>query len=148
MASILHEHLPELQAQAPARDRDQALDNLAVVRTWWTVLESEWRGALAERHGLEVPGFTMVDPNLRAAVAPFEQFEVCVDDMLAFEQQVIVSLSLRGRIGGRELAAREAWVCVLDEGTVLEVRPYTSVPEALASVADPAPAGPALLTAA
>jgi hypothetical protein len=142
MATSLREPSAQPMAEAPARD--QALDNLAVVRTWWTVLESEWRGALAERDGLEGPGFTMVDPHLRAAVAPFERFEASVDDMLAFGEQVVVSLSLRGRIRGCELAAREAWVCVLEEGTVLEVRPYPGVSEALASFAECTPEAPAL----
>ncbi len=109
---------------------------MAVVRTWWKVLESEWQAALAERAD-GIPGFAMVDPRLRSAVAPFDEFDARVDDLLAFGEEVVVSVSLRGRIAGRELASREAWICLLEEGAVLGVRQFPTVRDALAAVTAP-----------
>jgi hypothetical protein len=124
--------------------RDQASDNMAVVRTWWTVLESEWRAALAEPATPDARGPALVDPSLRAAIAPFEQFDATIDDLFAFGERVVIAISLRGRIAGRDTAAREAWVCLLDEGAVLEVRQYRSVQEALLTLAGPAGEQPIL----
>jgi ketosteroid isomerase-like protein len=140
MASTLREPLPQPRQEDPARDR--ALNNLAIVRTWWTVLEREWQAALAEPPADGSPGFAMIDPSLRAAVAPFDDFAASADDLLAFGEQVVISVSLRGRIAGREMASHEGWVCLLDEGTVLDVRQYTSVQDALAAVAAAAPETP------
>jgi len=118
----------------------QARDNLAVVRMWWTVLESEWRQTFIEREDGEAAEKPIADPRLRAAVGQFEELDAVLEDLMASGEQVVVSFSLRGRIEGREVSSREAWVCRLEEATVTDVLHYPTLPEALASLAPSVPA--------
>jgi ketosteroid isomerase-like protein len=128
-------HEPILQERRANPTRDPAVDNLAVVRMWWTVLESEWRTALSQAaaNGRRCDG--IVEPCIRTALEPFESFEARVEDLLAWGDRVVVSLRLRGRVAGASVAMSEAWVCRLVEGRVADVRDYTTLQDALASVA-------------
>ena len=117
----------EQAAPATAPGRDEARDNLAVVRMWWTVLESECRAALGEEQG------AIVEPRVRSAIESFDDFEASLEDLLARDDVVIAAVRLRGRIGARSVEAGEAWLCRLHEGTITEVRDYPTVQRALAA---------------
>ncbi len=124
---------PTLQERPAEPARDLEADNLAIVRMWWTVLESEWRQALAERDS-DTPDRAIVDAGVREALAPFEEFDAAIEELLACDDHVVMALELRGRIVGRPVAIREAWRCRLVEGSVVEVRDYPTLEQAVASI--------------
>jgi ketosteroid isomerase-like protein len=124
--------------------REVTSDNLAVVRMWWTVLESEWRTVLAEGSCDGVRGNGIVTPSIREALAAFMEFEACAQEFLTVGDWVVIALELHGRTRGCDtrLSMQEAWLCRVVEGAVVEVRDYSTVAEALraAAAAVPAPA--------
>jgi len=77
----------------------------------------------------------IVDPRLRAAFADFEEFDAAIDDLLAAGDRVIASISLHGRLRGGDVAIREAWVCRLAEGAVIDVLCYRTLQAAVATIA-------------
>lgn len=118
-----------------APGREEARDNLAVVRMWWTVLESEWRAALGAGGG------AIVEPCVRSALEPFDEFDASLEELLACGAVVVAAVRLRGRIGERRIDTAEAWLCRLNEGAITEVRDYPTVQQALlAASAAPHPA--------
>jgi hypothetical protein len=130
---VSHATLAPTHALAQSRaSSDSASDNLAVVRMWWTVLEGEWRAALAERDG--GVACAVIEPRVRDSLSGFDDFEASIDDLMAWGDRVVASLELRGRIGPHSAAMREAWVCRLHEGAVVEVRAYDSLEAAAAAV--------------
>jgi len=113
----------------PAHALEQAQDNLAVVRMWWTVLEGEWRAAMSRAPG------ALVEPRVRRALEPFDDFQATVEELLARGDNVVASVRLRGRIGRCDVEDSEAWLCRLRDGAVTEVRDFPTLQQALA-VAD------------
>ncbi len=112
---------------------EEARDNLAVVRMWWTVLESEWLAALGNGGG------AIVEPCVRNALEPFDEFDASLEELLACGPVVVAAVRLRGRIGEQSIDATEAWLCRLEEGTITEVRDYPTVQRALLAAAAPTP---------
>lgn len=110
---------------APAHD--EARDNLAVVRMWWRVLEGEWRAVPGNGGG------AIVEPVVRSALEPFDEFDASLEELLACGSVVVAAVRLRGRIGTRRVHSTEAWMCRLHEGTITEVRDYPTVQQALAA---------------
>jgi hypothetical protein len=136
---------PASRAALPKSERHRALANVAVVRTWWTVLENEWRTALLERGPEDAPDICrggILEASVREALLPFEDFDARIEDLLARDDVVIASIALCGKLGGDHVSAHEAWVCRLAEGVIAEVRSYAGVEQAIAAVGAPQDAAP------
>jgi len=131
MEATTYEPTLARQPMLPGRQRER--DNLAVVRMWWMLLESEWRTVLGADRPAGALGPGIVTPCVRDALAEFEEFDAETDDFVAAGDCVAISLEMHGRIrgSGERVDMAETWVCRVAEGAVIEVRDYRTLDQAL-----------------
>jgi hypothetical protein len=110
--------------------------NVQLVTDSWTALIAECRAIVAEGPSGVCGGSGIVTDRLLEALASFEELEVTAGYIFGAAGYVVVPLEMRGRVRGSraQVAMREAWVCRVIEGAVVEVRDYRTLEQAIDAV--------------